>query len=267
MFFHNDQCTTMLNTIQSVDRALGLLLEVAKADGKGVGVRELARRTGLKASTAHALLRTLMVRGFLAFDDESRGYRLGRTAIDLGRGLDPLRALAESIRPGLERLHARLGETVTAMAHDGASVVVLDGIQADHALAVVPGTGPAHNPHRMATGLITLAFQDKEIQRNYIRSLKPDALGPEPPRNRTDLLDLLAEVRKKGWAEAVNVRQSGIGAVAVPVFDAAGRFVFGIGCSAPLSRFRTPARRAAQKALLEAADEFGKRCPVPVFRA
>ncbi|MDZ4198827.1 MAG: IclR family transcriptional regulator [Kiritimatiellia bacterium] len=273
----------MANTIQSVDRALNLLLEVSKAGGKAVGVRELARRTSLKAPTAHDLLRTLMARGFLAFDNESRGYRLGRTAMDLGRGSDPLRALVEAIRPGLVRLHARLGETVTVMAHDGTSVVVLDGIQADHALAVVPGIGPAQHPHRMATGLVTLAYQDKEVHRNYVGQLGPDALGPESPRNRQDLLDLLDQVRKRGWAEAVNVKQSGIGAVAVPVFNAEGRFVFGIGCSAPLSRFRTPARKAARKALLEAAADFGKQMstgvapdrsrselepgsPTPVFR-
>ena len=249
----------MPNTIQSVDRALLLLLEVAKAEGQAVGVRELARRTGLKAPTAHDLLRTLMARGFLAFDDETRGYLLGRTAMDLGRGSDPLRALVEAIRPGLVRLHARLGETVTVMAFDGTSVVVLDGIQGEHALAVVPEIGPARNPHRMATGLVTLAYQNKEINRNYVASLEPRALGPESPRTSAELFDLLALVRKRGWAEAVNVRQSGIGAVAVPVFDAAGHFMFGMGCSAPLSRFRASERNAARKALLEAAAEFQKR--------
>ncbi|HMP76096.1 MAG TPA: IclR family transcriptional regulator [Kiritimatiellia bacterium] len=245
--------------IQSVDRALRLLLEAGKAGGKPVGVRELARRTGLKAPTAHDLLRTLVARGFLAFDEESRGYRLGRTAMELGRGSDPLRALVEAIRPGLARLHARLGETVTVMAHDGTNVVVLDGIQADQALAVVPEIGPAKAPHRMATGLVTLAHQDEAVHRHYVGSLKRDDLGPELPRTPNELLALLALVRKRGWAEAVNVRQSGIGAVAVPVFDTAGHFLFGIGCSAPLSRFRAPARMAARRALLAAAAEFGKQ--------
>jgi len=251
----------MPNTVQSVDRALKLLKAVAEAGGKPVGVRELARQTELKVPTAHDLLRTLLANGFLAFDDDARGYRLGRAAAELGRTADPIRITADLLRPWLERLHAQLGETVTAMICERGQVMVIDGIQADRALAVVPEIGPARHPHCMATGQIVLAHQDAETQRRYAEAQPLASLGPNTPATPGELLDLLARVHKRGWAEAVNVRASGIAAVAVPVLDAADRFILGIGCSAPLSRFDAAARRTARKRLIEAADEMRRAWP------
>ena len=248
----------MPNTVQSVERALDLLLAVADADGEAVGVRELARRTGLKAPTAHDLLRTLMVKGFLAFDEPVRGYRLGPAAARLSRDADTARAMAAFARPYIERLHKALGETLTVMISEGERVVTVSGIQPDNALAVVPSLGAVRHPHCLATGQVALAHWPEDARRRYAESEPLSELGPNAPQTPEALLKLLERVRKRGWGEAVDVRSSGIAAVAVPVLDGRGELAMGIGCSAPLSRFNATARRAARENMKDVAREMAE---------
>ena len=90
----------MPNLVQSVERALMLLNQVAW-HGDWVGLRELARGTGLKVPTAQNLLKTLQAYGFLEFDERMRRYRIGLAALRLVVGHRPPPG-ADAPRAGLD---------------------------------------------------------------------------------------------------------------------------------------------------------------------
>jgi DNA-binding IclR family transcriptional regulator len=93
------------NGIQSVDRAIDLLLAVAAAGPADAGVPALAKACGLNRATAWRLLKTLQARRMVTVDESGR-YALGVTAVELGGAAGP-DALIAAAHPVLERTCAR----------------------------------------------------------------------------------------------------------------------------------------------------------------
>lgn len=89
MFRIVKRCSRIQNMIQSLERGL-LILNVIAKKADWVGVRELARETGLTISTAQNLLKTLQKSGYLEFEPSLRKYKIGISVLRLGYSLDPV---------------------------------------------------------------------------------------------------------------------------------------------------------------------------------
>lgn len=238
--------------IQSVDRALQLLEEVA-AHGDWVGVRELARATGLNPPTAQNLLKTLQARGFLEFDEQMRRYRVGLAALRLADSADSLARMGDFARPFVQELFSEFDETVAVLALIQGQAVVVDWRQANHSLAVTHHRRVIEFPHFMASGQVLLAFQDETFREGYLSTVDYGDTGLNMPTNRDELAAVLTKTREYGMAETENMRGCGIAAVAAPVLDATGRIVMAMACSAPLTRADASRRKDMRKRVVETA--------------
>lgn len=228
--------------VQSVEKALRLL-QTLDRHANWAGVRDLARQLGMSAPATHSLLKTLQAAGFVETNPDTRQYRLGLAALRLGNGMDPLPEMRRFARPYCEELAAKSFETVAVLVWQHDRAVVVDWIQADHALAVTHRHSVVAHPIGYASGRVLLAHLDRDMQERYARSEDYARLGSNSPRNPAELLCLLERVASDGYAVTENVGDSGVAAVGAPVFDANGRVLFALGCSAPLSRL-PPARLA-----------------------
>ena len=94
--------------IQSVDRAMDLLLAVAAAQPAAATAPALARACGLNRATAWRLLKTLQARGLVAVDESTGRYSIGLTTMELGNAARP-DALIAAARPVLERTASKPG--------------------------------------------------------------------------------------------------------------------------------------------------------------
>ncbi|APX31778.1 hypothetical protein BH708_02530 [Brachybacterium sp. P6-10-X1] len=91
--------TTPPGLLQTVDRALQVLLATDR-DHEGWSVSEVSREFGFSTSIAHRLLATLAHRGFLTADTATRRYRIGPSAMTVGRiwsGSQSLRLLVQPV--------------------------------------------------------------------------------------------------------------------------------------------------------------------------
>lgn len=114
---------------RTVERALGLLAAVCERGESALPLADAARETGLSASTALRLLRTLESQGFVR--KGRGGYRPGLRIIQLGAqvlGNDSLVALADV---AMKRLVAHTGESaylnVRVTAEQGVYIAVAEG--------------------------------------------------------------------------------------------------------------------------------------------
>ncbi|MCE9612820.1 MAG: IclR family transcriptional regulator [Lentisphaerae bacterium] len=243
--------------IQSIERAAKLLHLVATYPA-GAGVRELARAAQLKVPTAQNILKTLAALEFLEFDPDARRYRIGLTPLLLAEKVEPLARLRRLARPAMEALQNELHETITVCAMLVDRVLVFDSLMSNNALAVVDASHVVPHPHCMASGLVLLAHRDREFQQRYARSQPLATLQPNAPSTPERLLKALAAVKAQGYAEAIDVCSSGVGAVAVPVWGPGGTVAMTIGCSAPLTRFDARQRQAVRRTLLKTAQDLSK---------
>jgi DNA-binding IclR family transcriptional regulator len=226
-----------------VERALRVLDAFAEVGGDA-GTNELARVTGINASTVSRILATFAAAGYVQHEPATGRYRIGPQVLKLSThvlgGLD-LRAAA---RPHLDALVEETGETATLSVPGDPDAVTIDFVLSRASVASVARVGRPSIAHATATGKVMLAFSGGE--------------PPERPltgyteRTITDsarLAEEVAAVRREGHAHASGEREPELNAVAVPVFGGPGHLVAILGVQGPGSRFRVRAQDAAVAAL------------------
>ena len=100
--------------VAAVERAFAVL--DALADGQELGTNEIARRTGINASTVSRLLATLVAARFVEHVPESGRYRLSLRLVELGNAVLGRLDLRDLARPHLQALVRETGETATLSA-------------------------------------------------------------------------------------------------------------------------------------------------------
>ncbi len=223
------------DSVQSLDRAFDLL--EALAGGGELGVTELAHRTGLVPSTVHRLLATLSKRGYVAQADSGR-YRLGYKVAEIAGGLEQelarLRAVA---RPHLERISEQTGETVNLVVLDGDRVVYVDQVEGTRRVRMFTAVGTAALAHTTGSGKAIMAYGPPEAIRAIYAGREPlERLTPGTLVTIAALEEDFVRIRARGYALDAEEHELGVGCIAVPVFDDAGRPVAAISVSGPTTR-------------------------------
>jgi DNA-binding IclR family transcriptional regulator len=230
--------------VAAVERALAVL--DALSDGNPeLGTNEIARRTGINASTVSRLLATLAGAGFVEHISESGRYRLGMRLLQLGNVVLARLDLREVARPHLHALVAETGETATLSAPGEHDAVTVDFVQSRSSVQSVATVGRPSIGHATATGKILLAFGASEPAAGPLKAYTK--------RTITDRRKLAAEldrVRRLGFAEAVGEREEHLNAIAAPIFGARGELAAILGVQGPALRFNRDAMRTAVRPLL-----------------
>jgi DNA-binding IclR family transcriptional regulator len=230
-----------------VERALAILNVLSDSRGD-LGTNEIARRAGVNPSSASRLLTTL-ARGELVRRDASTGrYHLGLRLVELGNAALSRIELRDLARPRLTLLSETTGETATLSVPGETTAMTLDFVQSPSTVRSIAEIGRPAIPHATAVGKVYLSYggtlPDGDLVACTHRSITD-----------RDLLEKdLADVRSRGWAEALEERELGLHAIAAPVFDSGGHLVAILGLQGPSWRFDTHAMRAAAPLLIEHAS-------------
>ncbi|MGP9736108.1 IclR family transcriptional regulator [Brachybacterium sp. AOP42-C2-15] len=203
--------------VRSADRVMDILLLLAEHPS-GLATAVIAEPLDIPKSTLHHLLNTMADRGFVGYSPELRVWTIGPAAFSVGvtyvRTSDLPRAAAPFLRS--------LCEAHGATAH----LAVLSGMEAVYvAKFETSGPGPrlvtevgARLPaHLTAVGRVLLAaLKDREISDLYPAGGLDRRTGAGPV-DRIELADLLAEVRRSGYADELGATTPGIRCIAAPV--------------------------------------------------
>jgi DNA-binding IclR family transcriptional regulator len=229
--------------VASTQRSLAVL-DVLAAE-RSLGTNEIARRTGMAASTVSRQLGTLVEAGLVDRVEATGHYRLGLRLVELGTAVLARLDVRTVARPHLEELVASVGETATLSVPGEPDAVTVDVVRS---LQYVQGASQLGRPsiaHATAAGKVMLAFTDR---------LPPPPLTPYTERTITRLADLRAEldrVRKRGWADAYEEREPGLNAIAAPAWASDGSLAGIVALQGPIPRFGRAPARAALPLLLE----------------
>jgi DNA-binding IclR family transcriptional regulator len=223
-----------------LDKAVGVLHSVAESP---CGLAELCARTGLPRATAHRLAAGLEVHRLLARDNEGR-WRLGPALTELaGQVNDPLLSAAGAVLP---RLREITGESVQLYRREGLARVCVMALEPPSGLRDTVPVG-SRLPMTAGSGAkVLLAYSDPATQQAVL-----------PTAKFTDRV--LAEVRRRGWAQSAAEREPGVASVSAPVRDNRGAVIAAVSVSGPIDRMgRRPGVRWASD-LLAAAEALTRR--------
>lgn len=230
-----------------LERALRVLNVLAEADSD-LGTNEIARRSGVNPSSTSRLLTTLARAELVRRVPDTGRYQLGLRLVELGNAAlsrSDLRALA---RPHLTALMEATGETATLSVPGETTAITLDFVPSPANVRSTAELGRAAVPHATSVGKVYLAYYGGGLGDLLVR------YTPRTITDRGSLEKALAEVRERGWAEALEEREPGMHAIATPVLDAGANLVGILGLQGPSWRFDLAAMRAAAPQLLEHAS-------------
>lgn len=219
--------------VQSVVRALSVL--EALADGAD-SVAEIGRRTGLRPSTTHRMLQTLVTSGYAEHGSEGGRYALSHRAVLLA-------GKARTSEAGIRALALPILRRVNRVARTTANLAFLDGGDAvfvEQAFTADSGARLLEHEirvpaHVSASGKAMLAFVAPERLRRFL----PETSETFTDRTVTDRDALereLENVRRNGYAIDDQEFRDDFACVAAPVFDHVGAAVAAVSVAGWTSR-------------------------------
>jgi len=233
--------------VAAVQRAITILDELARARSE-LGTNEIARRTGINVSTISRILATLADGGLVEHVMSTGRYRLGLGVVRLANAVHERLDIRSLARPYLTELAERIEETVTLSVPAKQEAITLDFVQSALTVRSVAEVGRTSVAHATAVGKVFLAHGGK----------LPD--GPLEAFTERTIVDpavlavQVAQVRERGWAQALGEREADLNAVAAPVLNKTGTLVAILGVQGPAVRFSPRAMRTAAELLTDRAS-------------
>jgi DNA-binding IclR family transcriptional regulator len=238
--------------LQVLERAFALL-DLFTLDRPEWTTTELARSASLPVTTVHRILAFLLARGYVVRDEQTKRFRLGPAARDLGGRARPAGDLRRAALPVLERLALETDETalLTVPSERRDASVCLERVESSQPLRLSVEPGRTLPLHAGASQKALLAFMaEDEVERVLAGRLERlcRTTITEPGRLRADL----ERVRRRGWAISDEETNLGVWGVAVPLLDQRGLAAAALGLAGPSAR-RSEREVRSQVALLRAA--------------
>lgn len=254
---HNDQ--TQQNEsryiLSSVDNALSILNLFF--DHEELSVSEIGKLSGMSRSTAFRFMLTLENRGFVTKTDYGK-YRLGLNMFSLGMLAYNRMELVGLVHPYLVEMAAASGETChVAILSDGVHVTFIDRALSNSWLKMDTALGYSQYAHCTATGKAILAFQPDHVLTQYIRRTTFVRNTPTSIPDAKALLEILEDVRRKGYACDNEEAEFGLTCYGMPLLDGAGRAYAAISISGPTTRMEARKEEHLQR-IREAVKEISR---------
>lgn len=216
---------------------LRALSDVERETGDGLGVMQLAARTGRDKSQVSRALHALEKVGFVERDAVSLRYRLGYGLFVLAtRGID--RNLITVASPFLADLANEVGETAHLCTLAGVGVLTLESVAPpDHTFRAAGWVGQTVPAQQCCTGRVLLgdATRDFVFQRFATTRFRSET----PSQLITSVRDFWREIeaaRERGFATEDEELEADLVAAAAPIRNEHGRIVGAICVSAPKER-------------------------------
>lgn len=239
--------------VQSVDRALEIL-EILSEKSEA-GVTEIAHIIGVHKSTVSRLIDALVRRGLVEQISDRGKFRLGIGLIKLaGSASAQLDSVMQS-RPVAKELAEKFGETVNIATLDGKEVLYLDQIVGPNTISMRTWVGKRVPAHATATGKVLTAWLPERnrvelLPRKWVKYAKNTITDPKR------LEAELSEVRKNGFAIAIDELEEELVAIAAPIKNSHKEVVAAIVISGPAFRMAKKEFPNISKALIEAAQKI-----------
>ena len=237
--------------IGAAERAIAVLDTLA--DAGELGTNEIARRTGMTPSTVSRQVGTLAAAGLVERVGANGRYRLGLRIVHLANALLARLDVREVARPHLAALVGATGETATLSVPGDEDAITVDFVPGSHYVQPVSKLGRPSVGHATSAGKVMLAFSGRELPDGPLRAYTPRTITDPQALARE-----IAQVRERGWAQAVGEREPDLTALAAPIRSSRGELEAIVALQGPSSRFDDAAVDAAGPLLVERAEAISR---------
>ncbi|WP_408008479.1 IclR family transcriptional regulator [Pseudalkalibacillus sp. A8] len=217
------------------------------------GGRELANELGMNHTNLYRILETFEKNRFIIKDEVTKKYSLGYATWELGVIMYESLNVQKLIRPILEQLMEKTGESIFFTILDRDEAVTLEVVEPENKVKFSVSAGSRAPLYVGASYRSILAYLPEE----FVDALITGGLVKYTKTTMTDPDELKAElekIREQGWAQSQSEYTEDVIALAVPLI--VGREIIGsITVSGPTYRMSDDKIQEYLPLLKEARDE------------
>jgi IclR family transcriptional regulator, acetate operon repressor len=245
---------------QAISRTLSVL-DLFQQRGADLGITEIAEQLALSASTVHRLVRALVDRGYLAQNEETDRYYLGRSAVLLGQAANQGLGL-HRVHLVLERMREQTGESVNLGVRDGDEMVVVLRSESKHALRFSQEPGSRLPVHATAMGKAYLSHGSLTIEKEVAALGRPlRALTARTITTGPKLREELNHIRRRGYSIDDEEAIAGVRCVAAPILTPQAGLLAAVAIQAPAVRMARTRLKELSSVVRRSAEEIAHLMP------
>jgi DNA-binding IclR family transcriptional regulator len=222
-----------------------------------IGVNEVARQVGLDKSSVSRLIASLEQERLLQKGRDG-GIRLGLGLLAIAAPLMRDLGLSTRVRPSLEELAERTGETVNLSVWSGSESVSIAQALGSNAITHFASPGQTNPAHCTASGKVLLAFEPPEV----VEHVLSQPLEKYTDRTVVDpriIRQQLQEIRARGYAVNHGEFALDVCAVSAAVCDLDGSLVGALTVTIPAYRFDQDRQAAVLTSTLSVANDLSEQ--------
>lgn len=221
--------TRRVEFVQSLERGFAVI-RAFERNRTHMSVTDVAQATGLTRAVARRFLLTLVELGYVR--NEGRSFSLRPRILELGYGYLSGLTFPEIARPYMEELSATVQESVSAAVLDADDIVYVANVVPRRVMTINVPIGGRDPAYCTSLGRVLLAQRSDDEIDAYLKSVVLERRTDRTVTDPAALRKILGEVRAQGYAFLDQELEDGLGAIAIPVHDAAGVVVAAMNVSA-----------------------------------
>jgi len=224
------------SSFQVLDRTFSIL-ELFDEQTPEWTATEAARALGLPVPTAHRILSALANRGYVDQHRETKRFRLGVAALQLGERARAVVDLRSVALPALRSLSHDTGETslLTVLTPRQDRGVCLERVETSQPLRLSVTPGRRLPLHAGASQKALMAYMDADAAERVLAG-PLERLCRDTITDSGRLRDEMSRIRDRGWASSFEETNVGVWGLAVPIVDDRGLIVCAVGIAGPSVR-------------------------------
>jgi DNA-binding IclR family transcriptional regulator len=222
--------------MQALERATAIL-DCFTMEQPQLGVREVARKTGLSPSTTGRMMAAMKGLGVLSQDPQSLHYTMGFKVLAWSGIYHVTNDVRKLALPVMVALHAQTRETVSLYMLDGNERICVERLESPETVRIVAQVGRRIPLYAGSAGKVFLAFLPPARSEEILRQVE---LKPMTAKTITDVDILrtdLEKIRKQGYAVSKGEWVLEASGVAAPIFDQSHTITAALTVSGPAQRF------------------------------
>lgn len=232
------------------------VLEILAAAEEPLGLTQIAERSRLIKSHTHKFLRTLIDQHYVEQVHERGPYRMTFKLWELGASTLARADLISAARLPMQEITAKTGETSTIAVYDGGDAIYVYKIDGTREIRTSTDVGRRRPAYCVAAGKAILAFLPQAIAEGVATRIKRHT--DRTLRNKAELLDELADIRKRGYAVNWGEWVDTVRGLAAPIRNAEGHVIAALNLSIPAERLDKKAVAKLAPMVLDCALQISR---------
>lgn len=222
------------------------VIEAFGPERRSMNIAEVAAATDLDRAVARRLLHTLVELGFAIV--ENKRFELTSSVLRLGYTYLASLGLDSALQPYLDRLSKTVGEAASVSVLSGTEVIFIARAEPPNAgIAYVLKTGLKLPAFSSSSGRILLTAKTDQELSALIQKTKIEARTPKTVTDRKQILKLIEEARRSGYAVNNEELELNLFGLSVPIRNPSGRMVASLNVNS--QAHRVAAKRINQELL------------------